>query len=208
MTYIGFDFSCNKPACYIQKYNRMLFILWPLEMDEKSETKLSAVKVKVNNRTRFEPGTTSTEKFRWHIQQVDFLVNCIVQDLKILIDSDDVKIAFEGSSFGSKGDAALQLAGYRYLLVSKLADLYGLENIYTYAPPTIKSMAGCATKDKRGKNSMIEAFKNENVDHPFCQTLRDNPENLKKKTNYIEGVDDLVDAYWTLKTLIIKEKLS
>jgi hypothetical protein len=91
--------------------------------------------------------------------------------------------------------------------MNELGKRYGLENIYTYAPLTIKSVANCATKDKRGKNSMIEAFKNENINHKFCKILRDNPKDLKKKTNYILGIDDLTDSYWTLKTLRVKENI-
>ena len=54
---------------------------------------------------------------------------------------------------------------------------------------------------------MIEAFKNENIDHLFCQTLRNFPEKLKKKTNYVSGVDDICDSFFVLKTLKIKENL-
>jgi hypothetical protein len=93
------------------------------------------------------------------------------------------------------------------LLVTELRKLYGLENIYTYAPMTVKSIAGCASKDKKGKGSMITAFSEECIDHPLVSALRNTPEILKKKTNFIEGIDDCVDAFFVLKTLLIKENL-
>ena len=54
---------------------------------------------------------------------------------------------------------------------------------------------------------MIEAFSNENIDHEFCKILKNDPQRLKKKTNYISCVDDCVDSYFILKTLQIKENL-
>ena len=37
--------------------------------------------------------------------------------------------------------------------------------------------------------------------------LKDNSIMLKKKTNYISGIDDLVDSYFILETLRIKENI-
>jgi len=31
---------------------------------------------------------------------------------------------------------------------------------------------------------------------------------MKAKTNYIPGIDDLVDSYWALKTMMLKENIS
>lgn len=208
MNLIGFDFSCNKPACCLQINNKIYFKLWPLEMDERFIIRYSYANISIENRVRFNEGKTSTEKFRTHIKQSIDLSERITSYLnKSINKSEETLIAFEGSSFASKGDAALQLAGYRYVLISRLLDFFKLENIFTYAPLTIKSVAGCATKDKKGKDSMIEAFKNENIDHKFCRVLRNSPEKLKLKINYIDGVDDCVDAYFVLKTLKIKENI-
>jgi len=207
MIYIGFDFSCNKTACCILKNNEYIFKFWPLELDDKSVKKLIEADIYVYNRSRLKQGTTSSEKFRWHIAMGADLCDKIISKLVPIINDEKVNIAFEGSSFGSSGDAALQLAGYRYLLVKELGELYGLENIYTYAPLTIKSMAGCATKDKRGKLAMINAFAEQDIKHKFKDILKNNSMLLKKKTNFVPGVDDLVDSYFILKTLQIKENL-
>ena len=198
------DFSCNKPACCILKNNKYDFCLWPLELDDKSIVKLEAASVSVNSRPRLEMGTDSSEKFRWHIAMANELVSRIIETIKSIVLDEKVMFSFEGSSFGSKGDAGLQLAGYRYLLVSELGKLYGLKNIFTYAPLTVKSVAGCATKDKKGKDSMINAF-GQACTHPLALTIKNNSMALKKKTNYVSGVDDLADAYWVLQTLRVKE---
>jgi hypothetical protein len=207
MIYVGFDFSCNKTACCILKNNKFSFYFWPLELDDNSLKKLSDADVIIDNRTRLAKGENSSEKFRYHISMANDLSNKITNTLKNVIGEEKVNIGFEGSSFGSKGDAGLQLAGYRYILVRQLSNIYGLENIYTYAPLTIKSVAGCAGKDKRGKNSMIETFAKLSIKHNLNRLLKTDQASLKKKTNFVPGVDDLVDAYFVLKTLREKERV-
>jgi len=207
MIYIGFDFSCNKPAITVLKNNKLEFYFFPLEIDKISIQKLYDANINVFNRKRCEvvDNATSSDKFRWHIKMANELSEYIINVLKPIIGDEEVSIAFEGSSFGSKGDAGLQLAGYRFILVNELGKLYGLHNIYTYAPLTIKSVAGCASKDNRGKDSMIKAFSVKDINHQFNNILKTNPEILKKKTNFVAGIDDLVDSYWVLQTMRIKE---
>jgi len=207
MNLVGFDFSCNKPACCLLINNNYHFAFWPLELDEKSKQAFIDNDVYVDNRKRLLQGENSSEKFRLHVHMANELSNKILSYIKENINNNKTIIAFEGSSFGSKGDAGLQLTGYRYILMNELGKQYGLDNIYTYAPLTIKSIANCSKKINKGKNSMIESFKKENINHLLCQTLISFPEKLKKKTNYILGVDDCVDSYFVLKTLRAKENL-
>jgi hypothetical protein len=209
MIYLGFDFSCNKPALTILKDNIYSFYFFPLDIDKVSIEKMNKCNINVFNRTRSElnKNANSSDKFRWHIEMANQLSESIMFVLEPLIKNNKVSIAFEGSSFGSKGDAGLQLAGYRYILVNELGKKYGLSNIYTYAPLTIKSVAGCASKDNRGKDSMIKAFIESNIEHEFWFQLKYNDHLLRKKTNYIQGVDDLIDSYWVLETMRIKENI-
>ena len=204
MIYIGFDFSCNKTACAILKDGKLSFKFWPLELDKKSIEILGRANIDIDNRERLPKGTDSSEKFRYHVQMASILSDKIIDKVKDIVGDEKVIIGFEGSSFGSKGDAGLQLAGYRYILVRGLSELYGYENIYTYAPLTIKSIAGCAGKDKRGKDSMINAFSEKVLDNKLNELLRTDPSTLKKKTNYVPGIDDLVDSYFVIETLIEK----
>jgi hypothetical protein len=208
MTYVGFDFSCNKPACCIKKNGMYSFYVWPLELDQKSILMLEAADVNVDNRNRLPEGKTSSEKFRVHVKMAKELSEKIKKLLIDVIGSDDAIISFEGSSFGSKGDAGLQLAGYRYVLVKELGEIYGFDNIYTYAPLTVKSVAGCASKDKKGKDSMITAFGESRISHKLCDAIRDDSKSLKKKTNFVSCIDDISDSFWVLQTLLIKENLS
>ena len=119
---------------------------------------------------------------------------------------DDIIIANEGFAFAAKGDAALDLSGYKYILMKELID-NGFSNFKTYSPITIKSTAGCAKKGMK-KDDMITALGNEDNDlHLFIHTIRDHNDILKKKTSYVMCVDDLADAYWCLKTVVKKEDI-
>lgn len=120
-----------------------------------------------------------------------------------------VYISSEGLSYASRGDATLNLATYKGVLLAKIYEHFGdhLKMLLTYSPITLKSTAGCAKKNQiKTKQPMIEAFKNINKNIPFKNKLFD--ESLKLKTNYYEGVDDLVDSYWALQTMIKKERLA
>ena len=205
MIYIGFDYSLNKPAGCILKNGKYSFKFWPLELDNKSLEKLQIANIYIKNRQRISPGTNSSEKFRVHIKMAGDLSDIIINDIKKIIKNETVTIGFEGASFNSGGNSGLQLEGYKYILVEKLGKLYGLENIFIFAPNSIKSVAGCATKDKRGKDSMIKAFAEKDINHKFREILKNDPMLLKKKTNFVAGVDDIVDSYFVIETLRNKE---
>ena len=65
---------------------------------------------------------------------------------------------------------------------------------------TIKKTAGCS-KRGLGKDAMIEAFSMEpEGTHRIINILRQDPQLLKKKTNYVQCMDDIADSYWCLKT--------
>jgi hypothetical protein len=210
----AFDFSMNKPAmaCLIE-YN-LYFNVWPLNIDKISENKLNNVQVKVYNRQlspikdkKMNENTLICE----HVTRAKSLSNLILNDiLEILniynINADVCYVSNEGFSFGSKGDAILDLSGYKYILMSTLID-NGFKNLRTYSPITLKKTAGCSKKGMK-KLDMINAISNEDVNlHPFIKTLHDNPDSLKKKTAFVQCVDDITDAYWCLQTTIEKEKI-
>mgnify|MGYP002508152994 CR=1 FL=1 len=116
-------------------------------------------------------------------------------------------ISNEGFAFAAKGDAALDLSGYKYILMHAFMSK-GFKKFKTYSPITIKSTAGCAKKGSK-KEDMINKLSEEHQDlHLFIHTVASHPELLKKKTAFINCVDDLTDAYWCLKTTVKKETLN
>lgn len=142
------------------------------------------------------------------------LANMIIADIDSLIesaelDSPEIYVCSEGLSYDSRGDAGLNLATYKGVLLSKIYEHFGdnLKRLFTYSPITIKATAGCATKEARSqKQPMISSFCRQAPVTQFKTAVNDGT--LVAKTNYIEGVDDLVDSYWALVTMSKKEKLN
>jgi hypothetical protein len=209
---IGIDFSITKTGICIRHLNNsethFTFYGYPRpDSISKSRIELYDKFIYIARREDISnPEVDSSKKMEFAVRNSQYLADLITADLKWALTEPDTKIVFEGLSFGSTGDAILQLSGYKYILMDRLSQYVPLKNMYTYAPITIKKTAGCS---KRGlkKNDMIESFLKE--DTKFGREVIDNLDLFKKKggKNYIELLDDLVDAYWTIKTLEEKEGL-
>jgi hypothetical protein len=102
----------------------------------------------------------------------------------------------------------IQLGAYKYMLMNILRYDIPLSNMYTYSPISIKSIAGCGKKGST-KADMIDAFIKNGPDCEFRRALIEKPElfQTKKAKNWILLVDDLVDSYWAIHTIIKKENL-
>ena len=204
----AFDFSCNKPAMTSYINGVINFYVWPSEIDGKSYDRLTSCDVIIHNRNLEkikEKSLDQHELILEHTHRAIDLSNIILDLIDYLvhennIDKDDVIIANEGFAFSAKGDAALQLAGYKYILMERLIDR-GYKNLKTYSPITIKKTAGCSKKGL-GKDAMIEAMSRQDDDHHLISILKNDPDYLKKKSNYVLCMDDIADSYWNLKTCI------
>lgn len=215
--FIGLDFSMDKPAMTILYDKEFSFVIWPLSMSEKQcslyneygvecfDRKLSSISSKEE---------TSSQLALKHTMRAIDLANLIVNRINqfiydIGVDIKDTKlyIASEGLSFGSKGNAALNLATYKAILMAKLYENFGtsLTGLYTYPPISIKAIAGCAQKTKvKDKNAMIKEFVKQKVNTKFKEGLLSGQFSTKQG-NFIKCVDDIVDSFWVLKTLLKKE---
>lgn len=210
----AFDFSMNKPAMCCLIENKISFYTWPLKNDNVTNQKLTSCDVIVIDRG-LEPikdkSLDESQLILEHVSRASNLAKFIVHDILEILEPynyniEDVIIANEGFAFAAKGDAALDLSGYKYILMKELID-NGFKKFKTYSPITIKSTAGCA-KRGMGKEDMITALGKEDNDlHLFIHTIWGHNEILRKKTAYIHCVDDLTDAYWCLKTVVKKEKI-
>ena len=210
----AFDFSMNKPAMACLIENELSFYIWPLSIDKVAQEKLDSCDINIVNRKLTpikDKSLNESELIIEHVTRSTNLAKLIVGTILKIIrpynyNIDDIIIANEGFAFAAKGDAALDLSGYKYILMKELID-NGFSNFKTYSPITIKSTAGCAKKGMK-KDDMITALGNEDNDlHLFIHTIRDHNDILKKKTSYVMCVDDLADAYWCLKTVVKKEDI-
>ena len=201
MTLIGFDFSINKPAaCILTKDNQYKFISWPYDLSGPTKKAYKNSPITLIERTDDKiKGPDVSSKMRYEVKNAKYLARLIWSSLEEYFEPYDTFIAFEGLSYGSSGDVVLQLGGYKYILMDVLSLNIPLENMYTYAPTSVKKTAGCSKKGMN-KSDMIEAFKA--MPTQFSRHLRDNEDTFKTpKGNWITHLDDIVDAYWTLETL-------
>jgi len=176
------------------------------QMEDKWQTILRESNVGVHMIPRFKKGDEkSSELMNLRLTDSIHLAKSIIGDLSTYLLESDVELAFEGFSFASSGDAVLQLAGYKYILMSELLYYVPIERMYTYSPLTIKSIAKCSKKGMK-KKEMIDAFVNDKPECLLAEVMRKNPEKLKKKINWVEGIDDIVDSYWVVKTHEEKRK--
>lgn len=214
--YVGFDFSINKPAAVICHDSELFFYFWPRELSDKKLEMYRSCGVRVVSRNLpavdKKSGKNSQLVLIHTIRSLE-LANLIISDIDDFIhtrigdDPFELYVSSEGLSYSSRGDAMLNLATYKGVLLAKIFEHYGdsLKRMFTYSPMTMKKLAGCSGKEYQGiKLPMIKAFTKEPLASPFKDAIMDGSLVLQK--NFVEGVDDLVDAYWALQTMIRQEK--
>ena len=208
----AFDFSCNKPAICSNINGEISYAVFPSLIDEISKSKLEAADVRVFDRDlpamSKSKAMSDSELMVEHIVRARELAEKIIDYIWFMLkdtgyDASDCAIINEGLSFSSKGNATLDLSGYKYILMDRLME-DGFKRFYTYAPNTIKKTAECSKKGM-GKEDMIQAAGNRADAHKFNHTIKNDPMALKKKTAWVPCIDDLADAFWCMRTYIEKE---
>ena len=208
MDIIGFDFSINKPAACLFHDGSYYFMGWPYGMKEDMKTIFRENGVLIYDRDDDKiKGSTNSEHMRYEVENSNYLAKLLREGIEPYVNKNPY-LAFEGLSYGSTGDHVVQLGGYKYVIMNELSVIVPLDNMYTYAPISCKSTAGCAKKGM-GKADMIQRFIDVGPDCEFRRELQNHPEKFqsKKAKNWIMLVDDLVDSYWVLETLRVKEGL-
>ena len=213
--FIGLDFSINKPAMTILYDKQFSFYIWPLKMSKKQLDLYNNNGVEAVSRGLNEISHNQIDSSKMvieHTRRSIDLANMIANRIDEFIMENDaydaaLYIASEGLSFNSVGSATLDLATYKGVLLSQLYTRFmeQLRGMYTYASISIKSTAGCAGRKKfKDKNEMIKAFAAEKCDMKFKDGLLSSKFTTKSK-NFIKCVDDIVDSYFALKTMLKKE---
>ena len=212
----SFDFSMNKPAMCSFINDKIEFYFWPSSIDNKAISILENANINVYNRelppmrdADFDEHTLILEHVNRAGNLATLIKDKIIEILKQhnIQDYSNVIIANEGFAFGAKGDAILDLSGYKYILMQTLM-LAGFKNFKTYSPLSLKATSKC---NKRGmtKEDMINKLAEENQDmHKLFKLIANSPQDLKKKTSYVVGLDDISDSYWCLRTTIKKENIN
>ena len=202
MKIIGIDFSINKPAACVYSNDEYTFYSWPFGLSEKLKNIYRDAGVHLFDREDEKyKGTDSSEKMRWEVNNAIYISEQIIIDILEATYLKDFLIVFEGISYASTGNMAIQLGGYKYILMKAFFDEgIPFENMTTYAPITIKKTAGCAGRGM-GKKEMVDAFVATCMDIPLRNAIEKDPTKFQKRTgNWIDHLDDFVDAYFAVET--------
>jgi hypothetical protein len=206
--FIGCDFSINKPAACIFTNNKYIFYAWPYNLKSSYIDTYKNAGVNIIDRIDTkDKGNDLSSKMIYEVQNAKYLAKLITETLKSFLNI-DTYISFEGLSYGSSGDVSMQLGGYKYMLMEELSKLVPYENMFTYSPITIKSIAGCA-KRGMGKAEMINSFIKVGPVCKFRLSLFEKREEFLKKggKTWIDLCDDLVDSYFALETFREKKEV-
>jgi hypothetical protein len=197
---IGLDFSIKSPAATVIQDNEYHFYSWQWGLGKIHEAlKMAGVNVIVPKPYTEYKGTESTFKERTFTAECDSLTDSITDSLKDF----SGPYAIEGFSFGSTGNRLAQLSGYQHVLRYKMNKIFSNDNLWIFAPMTVKATAG---KGNFNKEKMMEAFMNSDdpilLKSQFFKALKSRPEEFQKKNGaWNKPIDDIIDSYWVLKTL-------
>jgi hypothetical protein len=110
----------------------------------------------------------------------------------------DVKIAIEGLSFSSNGNALIDISMATALIRKKIVDTVGSQNFFVYSPTSIKKFA---KKGNAKKHELYHAIIDKQVPGTNFSHLTEILD--KNKSNWITGagsvnkpMDDIIDASW------------
>lgn len=217
MTFVGIDFSINSPSVCISNNGKLSFMSFfntngddwnranPLKKYTYHNELNGIVKMVPYERNNYAP----SEKYSdYSIEQMSKMQDAVlIADLitkEIETNTDDLpKIAIEGFAYGSKGMSFIDLILFNSFLRKNIVERFGVENLIVIAPKEAKKFAGNGNADK-------EYMINEFIKNPYNDEELDTSKFYRYMANIsidyknIKPVDDLVDAYWIMKTA--KEK--
>ena len=196
---IGIDMSKNSPGVCLRDGDNVSFISF-IRGSETKRNKAHFDSLRDNKvKIVFNPRSTKlkdyTELEVWKISDASQLANTIVENLPDEIDM----VGMEGFSYGSKGNAGLDIAGYAYCLRKTLFEKYGSEKMCIFSPANVKKTAG---KGNAGKEEMLNFFLTKNsqdlVKNEFWKGLKNGT--ITYTTN---PISDLIDAYYVQECALI-----
>ena len=207
---LGIDFSIKSPAiCVKYSDDSLVFLAFPRKdvIKEDMELLLRQHGVIVNrlDKELALPKTANlTFRERSSHDDAHVEISAVMNELHKL---DDVieSWAIEGFSFGSTGNRLAQISGYQWLLRHMISHDYSISSaaMWVFAPMTVKATAG---KGNFKKEDMITAFlASEDAslrETGLWKALTTDPASFQnKKGAWMKPIDDIIDAYWVLRTL-------
>lgn len=214
MLYIGIDFSISSPAYAIYSQEEGDFIKWG-SLTRSDRNRESYLKNKnkpyyylASNTELFDLDFIPREiipkdysereriKTQYFINIVEVFWENLLRNIP---EGQEIKIAMEGLSFGSRGDVLIDISMATSLLRERIIDKIGYENFYVFSPMGIKKFA------KKGNAKKYELYESlckykliqGNKFKSFNKALLDNKnEWITKSKNVNKPLDDIIDATW------------
>ena len=198
MIVIGIDMSKNSPGVCIRENDKLTFLSFIRGSEDggrmsKSRKRMidhydllrkAGVKITTNPRSTNIKEYSELEVYK--IMDASLLAETIVSSLPDEVDM----VGMEGFSYGSKGNAGLDIAGYAYCVRKALYEKYGTK-LCIFSPGNVKKKAG---KGNAGKEEIMQFFlacQDEDLkNNEFWKGLS------TQKITSDKPVDDLVDAYY------------
>ena len=215
MIHIGIDFSLNSPGACVQtadgKYHFITFFnygdrIWD-EEGKKIPKAFSVHKELMDDNAilgfPYHRRVTSKDflpRERQKLEDAGNISSLMVNIFSTLFEGDEVNIALEGFSYGSKGNSFIDIIQYNTFLRKELIDKYSIENLSVFQPSHVKKLAG---KGNANKHFMAKAFQDDVLNDKSLRSTK-----LGKwckgrdfSTKIPNPIDDIIDAYFILKTL-------
>jgi len=213
MNYIGIDFSINSPGIclFTEVSNNYKFINFTNTTKPVEKLKLHYnlyvdvdcfdLVTYLRDKKNDDYATDQLNK----IKNAQDLAYAIVIELEShIILNYKVKIGIEGYSYGSRGNAFIDLIAFNSVLRNKLYNRFG--NVSVFSPSQIKKHAG---KGNANKLMMFNYFLENALDdkvlenNAFWLWCHDNKDKcFNKKGDIVKPLDDIVDSYFVCKYLI------
>ena len=184
--------SKNSPGVCIREGDKLTFLSFIRGGESKKNKHHFDILRASGVQIIFNPRSTKLKEYTelevWKVSDATLLSETIISHLPDQIDM----IGMEGFSYGSKGNAGLDIAGYAYCLRKSIFQKYGASKMCIFSPGNVKKVAG---KGNAGKEEIMRFFLScEDVDirnNDFWQNLSSGILSSSEKP-----VDDLVDSYY------------
>ena len=208
MIYIGIDFSLTSPAFCVLKdgeysWGSLTRTDRTAESLRKSKDKPYAIlegdpSIDLFFLAKKEMPAEYSAKERVKIDYFQEVVDSLWSHIEPFL-GEDVKIAIEGLSFSSNGNALIDISMATALIRKKIVDRIGSKNFYVFPPTAIKKFAG---KGNFKKDEMYHALVEKAPTaggnfSDFTDVISKHASSWITKSKQVnKPIDDLVDASW------------
>ena len=205
MNLIAIDFSINSTAICIQHQNGIEWFNFVsnLKLDRKpffthNELQTSSNNVHIIGYERNKPKELDySDEQSWKLANANCLTYTIINSIADYIDEDTV-FAFEGYSYGSKGNSFIDLITYNTFLKSKILRVCR-NDIRVVSPKAVKKFF--TDNGNAGKPMMVEAFSKRDDAILKNDAVHNYVSSQSFGDSIPKPLDDLVDAFAILKYL-------